>query len=674
MNISVLGGILKTNRNMTSVELSIEQAIEFYRRGDFQGANGICREILKKNLKNWESLHLLGSMLSEVGLHDQAIGMLEQALAISGQRTEVWHTYGVALQRHGRLEKAAEAFRRVVEMAPLIAGYWLRLGEVELLSCNLESAVEAFENALVHDPSSFEASNNLSIALRRVGRLSEARMHLQKIVNTNPKNARAQNNLGISETELKNFAAAKVAFQTVLSIAPDYADAYYNLGNVHLHEQNYQLAAEYYDQALELEKNHEHALYHLLLCRQKQGLYGEALSLANAMIANCQDDAVQNILAFGSRANIYRDLGQYDAAINDIEAALIFCPKDLTLTGNKALTLQHAGFLEEAIDVYKAALIFSPANEQLRSNFAQALLLGGYYKEGWQEFEARLSSPLLNEKQFKLPGDSWRSESLNDKHILLWCEQGLGDTLQFIRFVPLVAAKAKHVTLICPKRLKRLLQSFKGNCRIIGDNEAMPEVDFKAPLMSLPHLLALEEIPDSGPYLSAEPDLILRWGEILGQRRKPRIGIAWQGNPNYEADHQRSIALSYFEPLILQQGFDFVSLQRGFGQEQLIKFTENFIELKDDIDNDAAFIDTAAIMANLDLIITSDTAIPHLASALGLPVWLLLPKSPDWRWLQDKMDSPWYSKMRLFRQVRAGDWKNVIDQVMAALAQESLDL
>jgi tetratricopeptide (TPR) repeat protein len=659
---------------MKSANTSIEQAIEFYHLGNFTEANRICREILKKNYREPIALHILGSMLSESGLHDQAIRVLEQALVEGVQGATILHTYGIALQRNGMLGKAAETFRHVIKMEPLRVDSWYSLGEVELLSNNCANAAEAFEKVLEKNPSDIEARNNLSIALKRIGRLSDARMYLQQIVNTNPKNVGAQNNLGIVETELKNFTAAKVAFQTALSISPAYADACYNLGNVYLHEMNYQVAAECYDQTLALDHSHEHAIYHLLLCRQKQNLYAEALSIANDMVADSGDDVSNNVLALGSRANILRDLGQYDSALDDIKAAQVLSPKDFKLMGNKALTLQHAGFLEESISTYKAALKIYPANEQLRSNLAQALLLAGYYKEGWQEFEARLDDVLINEKQSSLPGATWQSENLTGKRLLLWCEQGLGDTIQFIRYVTFVAAEAKSVTLVCPKRLKQLLLSYKGNCKIISDTEVLPEVDFKAPLMSLPHLLALQKIPNTRHYLSADPDLITRWAKVLGKRKKPRIGIAWQGNPDYEGDYQRSIALSWFEPLMAKQNYDFFSLQQGFGQEQLARFSKNLIELKHDIDNESAFVDTAAIMANLDLIITSDTAIPHLASALGLPVWLLLPKVPDWRWMLKKKDSPWYPKMRLFRQTRAGEWETLFSDVIRALDQEVFEL
>jgi tetratricopeptide (TPR) repeat protein len=653
-------------------DLLIEQAFEKHQKGDLNEAAEICRGLLKENSNDVEALHLLGVILSGAGLNDQAVGMLEQALAIGGPNSSMLHNYGVALQGVGALKKAAQAFRHAAEAAPLRTDSWYGLGEVELQREELPNALRAFEKVLEQDPDSIEARNNLGIILRKLGRLKEARTHLQKIVNADPKDAAAQNNLGITETELDNLSAAKIAFQSALGVAPHYADAHYNLGNVHLANLDFQLAAEYYLQTLELEPGNKPALYHLALCRQKQRAYDEALNLMNSLVESSDvENTQERILALGGRANILRDLGQFDAALKDIETALAVAPTDFALMGNKALTLQHAGCLDEAIAVYRDAVSVYPDNELVQSNLAQALLLAGQFKNGWREFEARLNEPKIAAKRNTMPGAAWQGESLADKHILLWCEQGLGDTLQFIRYVPNLVRNAARVSLICPDRLKRLLQSFAGDFTLIGDSEALPDADFNASLMSLPHLIGQDEIPNLGPYLAAEPDLISAWGEKMGLRVRPRIGLSWQGNPNYEADHQRSMPLRFMEPLITQLDYDFISLQQGFGEEQLMNISGT-IEKFEEVDRTAAFIDSAAIMVNLDLVITSDTAVPHLAGALGVPVWLLLPKTPDWRWLLETPDSPWYSNMRLFRQTAAGDWQSVIDQVVDALDQDGI--
>ncbi len=653
----------------------IEQAVEYHQGGDFNEAAKICRALLKDNPQDVKALHLLGVIFSDVGLNKQAIGFLEQALALGGPNSSVLHNYGVALQRQGELRQAARAFRHAADASPLRTDSWYSLGEVELVQNQPEAAVKAFEKVLEQDPTSVEARNNLGVALRKIGRLEDARTQLQIIVGTDPKNPAAQNNLGITETKLNHLADAKLSFQTAIEVAPHYGDAHYNLGNVYLAEMDYQAAEKYYLRALELDAENNPAIYHLALCRQKQRAFDEALTLLNPLIAKLGNNIPENIQVLCGRANVLRDLGQFEAALADIEAALALAPDDLAVMGNKALTLQHAGRLTEAISTYREAFKANPESEQLQTNFAQALLLGGQFKEGWLEFEGRLQTSDNIARRTDLPREEWRGESLKGKHLLLWCEQGLGDTLQFIRYLPKLEALAGEVTLICPDRLTRLLQSFRTKATIVGQGGIVPNADLKAPLMSLPYLLGLvsglDTILNNGPYLTAEPELIDYWGEKLGPRAKPRIGIAWQGNPNYEADHQRSIPLSAFDPLLAQQDYQFISLQQGFGQEQLVCRNREIVELGEAVDKTATFIDTAAIMANLDLVITSDTAIPHLAGALGVPVWLMLPKTPDWRWLLNRSDSPWYSTMRLFRQTAAHNWQSVIDQVVEALDQEA---
>ena len=302
------------------------------------------------------------------------------------------------------------------------------------------------------------------------------------------------------------------------------------------------------------------------------------------------------------------------------------------------------------------------------------LLLAGYYQEGWCEFEFRLNSPMLISKQSRMPGSIWCGQDLEGKHLLIWCEQGLGDTIQFLRFIKLVAVEAEEISLLCPDRLKPLLKTFDDSVNVLDQSDIINNVDFNTPLMSLPFSLGITEIFDPGPYLSAEDSLVIKWSKFFGLPNKPRIGISWQGNPAYEADHQRSIPLFHLRPLLLNKNYEFISLQQGFGCEQISEFVDQLAVLDDKVDKFAAFTDTAAIIRNLDLVITSDTAIAHLAGALGAKVWVLLPATPDWRWLLDRDDSPWYSNMLLFRQKESGVWAEVVAQVELALSKLDSEL
>ncbi|MDP6175717.1 MAG: hypothetical protein QGF09_16260, partial [Rhodospirillales bacterium] len=274
----------------------------------------------------------------------------------------------------------------------------------------------------------------------------------------------------------------------------------------------------------------------------------------------------------------------------------------------------------------------------------------------------------ISEVLSRLPGRVWTGGEVVGKHLLLASEQGLGDAIQFARYAQLLGEAGAKVSLACHPRLVRLLQSLPGAVDIQPIDGRLPKADLHAPLLSLPHLggTLFEAIPAPIPYLTPEPDLVRHWTERLGEGLK--IGLAWQGNPAYEGDRTRSIPLARLAPLCEASGTRFFSLQTELGRDQLDRLGHARIEdLGDELDRDHAFIDTAAVMGNLDLVITSDTAIPHLAGALGRPVWLLLPHTPDWRWGLEGTLCPWYPTMRLIRQPAPGDWRGAVDQAQAAL-------
>jgi len=253
----------------------------------------------------------------------------------------------------------------------------------------------------------------------------------------------------------------------------------------------------------------------------------------------------------------------------------------------------------------------------------------------------------------------------------LHAEQGLGDIIQFARYPIEITERGARVLLAGPGRLAGLLSNVQGLSEYVDAAGPLPEVDFHVPLLSLPHRLQSDVIRTEKSYLDADPQRVAHWQARFDALKGIKIGLAWQGNVEYEMDYSRSIPAALLAKLIEPIGAHLVVLQQGYGREQLDQFPPRYpiVEFGEELDQDAAFVDTAAIMANLDLIITSDTAIPHLAGALGRPVWVLLPYAPDWRWLLDRVDSPWYRSMRLFRQVKPRDWPSALAQVGKCLAR-----
>jgi hypothetical protein len=310
----------------------------------------------------------------------------------------------------------------------------------------------------------------------------------------------------------------------------------------------------------------------------------------------------------------------------------------------------------------------APDYAEAHVNRALTRLHVGDWQRGWQEFEWRWRTADALPRGLAQPW--WRGEPLAGRTILLYAEQGLGDTIQFIRFAPIVKRRGGTVVVECQQPLVRLLEGCAGVDRLVGQGDALPAFDVQAPLLSLPGILKTspETIPADVPYLSVRPAAVQAWRERLKEIDGFRIGIAWQGNPAVRGDRLRSIALGHFAALAEIPGVRLVSLQKGPGAEQLeaaggrFRITELGSRLQD-------FADTAAVMNSLDLVITSDTGPAHLAGALGVPVWVALSLAPDWRWSSGRSDSPWYPTMRLFRQKEWGNWQAVFEEIKKSLCE-----
>jgi hypothetical protein len=299
--------------------------------------------------------------------------------------------------------------------------------------------------------------------------------------------------------------------------------------------------------------------------------------------------------------------------------------------------------------------------------------LQGDFAGGWSDYEARWQQAGFALPPYKQP--RWNGSPLGGKTILLWAEQGLGDTVQFIRYAPLVKQRGGRIIVASQPALIRLLQSCPGIDQLVAKDTPPPPFDVYAPLMSVPGIMGttMTNVPGTVPYLHADPTLVEHWRRELAALKGFKIGIAWQGNPGYRKDRFRSVPLAYFEPLSRISGVQLLSLQKGPGTEQLAALNPRWpvLDLGGRLDEASGpFRDTAAIMQVLDLVIASDSVVAHLAGALGVPVWVALPRMPDWRWMLHREDSPWYPTMRLFRGTRDGQWGDVFEGIARAVEQK----
>ncbi len=421
--------------------------------------------------------------------------------------------------------------------------------------------------------------------------------------------------------------------------------------------------------------------------------HGEALRLAPASVAVLSDlasalmaageldaalDRFRQAAALGghvaaTHANLGTALqvaGRENEACTAFRAALAIDAENLPALTNLGTCLKRLGQLEEAILVLRRAAQQDPENLDAQWNLALSLLMSGAWTEGWRRFEVRRRLPGFC---IEHPGgEAWDGRDLEDGTLLVHAEQGLGDSLQFSRFLPHARRRVRRLVFECQAPLARLFAGVRGVDEVIARGATRPVARANAPLMSLPHLLgegeSLLSVP--GPYLWGESDRLASWAHRLSGLQGLKIGIAWQGSPSYKDDASRSIPLSAFAALAAEEGVSLVCLQKKNGLEQLRRspFASRILDLGEALDpGPDAFVDTLAVLAQLDLVICSDSALAHLAGAAGRPTWLLLPRVPDWRWGLDGDRTPWYPSMRIYRQREAGNWRELFGRVLADL-------
>ncbi len=428
-------------------------------------------------------------------------------------------------------------------------------------------------------------------------------------------------------------------------------------------------AEKIYRQVLQTDTNDANAWCYFGMACHDQDRLDEAVAAYRKAIQISPNFPV----AFNNLGNTLRLQRRLGESIASFDHALRLKPDYVNAHKNKGTALVWEGHLDEALASYRRALEFAPDDAETRKNLGVILLLQGKFDEGWREYGWRWKTDQTTLPDYPQP--LWDGSPLDGQTILLTAEQGLGDTVHFIRYAEVLKRKYDcRVIAVCQKVLLPLLGSCPGVDVLSAQDEEPPEFDVFAPLLDVPGILGDDSatFPTKVPYLAADPELIEKWNGELGAYRGLRVGIAWQGNPKHHADRMRSVPLVEMAPLGTLKGIQLLSLQKGPGIDQLdgARGRMDIVHLGDRLDEESgAFMDTAAALKSLDLLVASDTAIAHVAGALGVPVWLALAHVPDWRWLLEREDTPWYPTMRLFRQTGVGDWPSVFQR----MAEELLD-
>lgn len=569
--------------------------------------------------------------------------------------------------RQGDVQRAEALYRQAAEQSGERAELWMRLGDLSRLRKRWADAVAAYRRALELVPDDAEARVSLGITLGESGQAEDAVSELRRAVELAPELPQAHHNLGVALLDCGQSDPAIASLREALRLRPDYVEAHYNLGSALVAAKRRDEGIAHFEEALRRKPDHAGALNNLGLALNATGKPQAAL-ICFQQAARLEP---QRPVAHNSLGLALVELGRFEEAIAAYERALQLDPGFADAHVNLGSAYKEQGRLEEAIAEYDLALRLNPESASTRWNRSLALLQAGDYAAGWQEYEWRWRRGSDRLRPMAQP--LWDGSPLEGRRILIYMEQGLGDMIQFIRYAALVAERGGHVIVECPPNLRPVFVTCPGIDELVAEGDPLPEFDVQIPLMSLPRLFGttLQTVPADVPYLRPDPRAVERSSCQLPGSQTLKVGLCWQGNPRHPWDRHRSIPLERLEPLAHIDGVELVSLQKGAGHEQLDRVAFPVTRISDETETEGpSFRDTAAIIGNLDLIISVDTAIAHLAGALGAPVWLLLSDVVDWRWLRARRDTPWYPTMRLFRQKRLGDWTPAINDVRTELMAE----
>ena len=573
------------------------------------------------------------------------------------------------------------------------------MGLIEFQRGRFDSAQQFVRQALRISPRSVQALCNLGLILQSQEQHEEALINLDKALRIDSDNLLTLNNRGHLLWRLKRPEEALESLNRALLIKPDYADALCNRGNVFTDLELFEKALSDFDAALKI--NPEDAV---ILNNRANILWaldrrGEALQIYEAAFAInpndlsilkdhgsallfsdreeealvCFDSALKikpnDIYFTYKRGTALAKLNRFEEALACFDQALEFEAANIDALNGRGNVLSALSRAAEAIASYDRALQIDPETPESHWNRSLTLLRVGNFEQGWREYEWRWKTSNFTTKPRNFEQPLWLGDqSISGKTILLHAEQGFGDTIQFGRYISLVAALGAKVAIEVQPTLKSIFSDIEGASLVVSAGEKLPSFDVHCPMLSLPLAFKtqIETIPSNVPYLTADPNTISKLSNLVPKTKQRLIGIAWAGRPTYGGDKTRSIGLERIIPILSVPGFQFIGIQKDLreGDKQILSNYQNLTWLGDKLTD---FGDTAALMSMVDLVISSDTSVVHLAGALGRPVWVLLEHTPDWRWLLDRSDSPWYPSARLFRQEKAGDWESVISSVTAEM-------
>lgn len=650
-----------------------EQAVLLYQKGRLLHDQGreeeaawLYRQAVSLHPLLAEAYNDLGTLAQSRGRFQEAILFYRTALSLKPRFPEACYNLGNTYKEMKAWEEAENYCRQALALDPHLVEALFTLGVIVHEGKRVEEALRYWLEVVKLKPDHLQAHLNIASVYYLEKRYPEAEAFYQKALALNPTQALPWLGLGKIKEDRGEREDAEICYRQALTLDPYFPETYVRLGSLALEKGEAEQAVTYYEQALRLNPANAECYGLLGNAYQKKEAWGKASEYFLKAI-QLKPDYYQ---AYNNLGLILHAQGRFEQSREMYEKAIALCPDKPELRVNLGNLYKEEGRIAEAVAQFRKVIAEHPDFPYAHWNLSLALLAAGQFEEGWREYEYRL---MIHEYLYRkeIPFPLWKGEDIRGKRILLHQEQGIGDTLQFVRYIPLLAQRGGEVILQCQKEIISLLTSIPGCHGIVSFEEEVPPCDYHCPLLSLPRFFKtdLSNLPAEVPYLFADPVKVEGWRRLLCREGdRPKIGLVWAGRPEYVNDRNRSISLEAFQPLLRLRGITWISLQKGkaAGQIQEIEEGRRILDYTDALKD---FSDTAGLIENLDLVISVDTSVAHLAGALGKPVWTLISFAPDWRWLLDRDDSPWYPTMRLFRQTRYGDWKGVMERVAEALVE-----
>ena len=683
-----------------AVDHLLREAAEHYGAGRRDEAEALCGDILTADPDHLAALHLSAIIAFVTDRAAEGARLLNRVFTLAPDHAPALATLGDALAVKGEREGAVDAFTRAVARQPQDATLHAKLGAALCGVSRFDEAETAYRHAIALNPDSTRSRFNLAVALAGQERLAEAEAAYHDVIARDRAYPGVWHNLGTVLADQKKFDEAIAAYRQALTADPDDSALHFSLG-AELHRQGrLDESVVHFRRATTLDPDNlaVFRLFGLVLHDAGQvdeaaHIYrqvsardpGDVESLANLGACLCAlgqiDDAIAACdLALAidpHHAPAHTNMGILLDLQNDFEAAAAAHRRAVDANpfyakgyANLAVALGHAGEFDEALEVSHRAVALDPDKPQTRFNHSHALLMSGDLLNGFIEHRWGRKCPGSSSGFPDFPGPEWQGEPLAGRTLLLYAEYGIGDALQFVRYLPMVAEKGGSILLQVQLSLVPLLRIMT-NVTVIALGEPLPRFDLHLPLIGLPRVFGttLDDIPAAIPYLQADDAKLSQWYRVLNDETSFKVGVVWSGNPRHKGDRHRSLAAGRLLPRLVIPGVRLYSLQKEPRATDAAAIAALCRDLADLAPLLADFSDTAAAVTALDLIVTVDTSVAHLAGALGRPVWLLLPYALDWRWMRDREDTPWYPTMRLFRQPAPQAWDDVITRVSAELAR-----